>query len=320
VEKCLKALFLALFGMNRQISGHTNVKDLCEELQRNAHWPSDPPVNLMPQVIEVSSHYLRCRYPDYNSPMMEPARVYAERFQEAEDAVTAVRRILETIEQIASIADLMRQVQYNVPVQAVAPFDPNAHPQEWAPHEEGVKLKEIPLREGSQEYNVVADLFHSSMGTHVRIYQIVRIQNVDLWRDFSHRRQMFAEQQKPSHDRLTFHGTGVNKPREIYASQRGLDIVRSDKGAYGRGIYLAKDASVSHGYRHTDRGFNQLLVIRTLLGQVNINVRDGPAPTRQVQGGVVQAYDSIQGTLGGRDIYIVHRNDQTYPAYLITYQ
>ena len=125
VEKCLKALFLALFGMNRQISGHTNVKDLCEELQRNMHWPSDPPVNLMPQVIEVSSHYLRCRYPDYNSPMMEPARVYAERFQEAEDAVTAVRRILETIEQIASIADLMRQVQYNVPIQAVAPFDPN---------------------------------------------------------------------------------------------------------------------------------------------------------------------------------------------------
>ena len=125
VEKCLKALFLALFGMNRQISGHTNVKDLCEELQRNAHWPSDPPVNLMPQVIEVSSHYLRCRYPDYNSPMMEPARVYAERFQEAEDAVTAVRRILETIEQIASIADLMRQVQYNVPIQAVAPIDLN---------------------------------------------------------------------------------------------------------------------------------------------------------------------------------------------------
>ena len=197
---------------------------------------------------------------------------------------------------------------------------PPAHPQEWSPHKEGIKLEEMPLREGSQEYNVVADLFHSSMGTEVKIYQIVRIQNVDLWREFSHRRQMFAEQHKPSHTRLTFHGTRRNKPREIYASQRGLDIVRSDKGAYGRGIYLAKDASVSHGYRHTDARFNQLLVIRTLLGQVNINSRSGPVSTQQVQGGVVQVYDSIQGTLEGRDIYIVHRNDQTYPAYLITYK
>ena len=125
VEKCLKALFLALYGMNRQLTGHTNVKDLCEELQRNPHWSRDPPINLMPQVLQVSSHYLCCRYPDYNVPMMEPARVYVERFQDAEDVVMAVGRILETVQQIDSIAELMREVMYTVPVQRVDPIDPH---------------------------------------------------------------------------------------------------------------------------------------------------------------------------------------------------
>ena len=125
VEKCLKALFLALYGMNRQLKGHTNVKDLCEELQRNPHWSRDPPINLMPQVLQVSSHYLCCRYPDYNVPMMEPARVYVERFQDAEDVVMAVRHIFETVQQIDSIAELMREVTYTVPVQRVDPIDPH---------------------------------------------------------------------------------------------------------------------------------------------------------------------------------------------------
>ena len=204
-------------------------------------------------------------------------------------------------------------------VLSIGSFSP-ALPGEWIPHDEGVRLREMPLLQGNREYNVVADLFLSSMGTHnVRIFDITRIQNVDLWREFSHRCQMFAQQNKPSGIRLTFHGTRNNNPRDIYAGQRGLDIMRSDRGAYGKGIYLAKNASVSHGYRHTTNGLCQMLVIKTLLGVMINNSREGPVRMQQVQGGVFETSDSIQGTLGGDEIYVVHRNDQTYPAYLITY-
>ena len=202
---------------------------------------------------------------------------------------------------------------------AIGFFSP-ALPVEWMPHGEGVRLREMPLLQGNREYNVVADLFSSTMGTrNVRIFDITRIQNVDLWREFSHRRQMFAQQNKPSGDRLTFHGTRDNNPRDIYAGQRGLDIIRSDRGAYGRGIYLAKNALVSHSYTHTTSGLCQMLVMKTLLGVMINNSREGPVQTQQVQGGVIETSDSIQGTLGGDEIYVVHRNDQTYPAYLITY-
>ena len=178
----------------------------------------------------------------------------------------------------------------------------------------------MPLKKGSQEYNGVADLFFSSMGTQrFKLFEIIRIQNVDLWREFSHRRQMFAQQNKPSGVRLTFHGTGDNNPRDIYAGQRGLDIMRSNDGAYGKGIYLAKNASVSHGYKHTTSGFCQMLVMKTLLGEVDTSSTGGPVPTKQVQGGIIQTFDSIQGVLGS-EIYVVFRNDQTYPAYLITYR
>ena len=87
----------------------------------------------------------------------------------------------------------------------------------------------------------------------------------------------------------------------------------------GKGIYMAKNASVSHGYRHRTSGLCQMLVIKTVLGVMIDNSREGPVRMQQVQGGVIETSDSIQGTLGGDEIYVVHRNDQTYPAYLITY-
>ena len=36
MEKCLKSLFLALFGLERRLAEHTNVADLCKELQENS--------------------------------------------------------------------------------------------------------------------------------------------------------------------------------------------------------------------------------------------------------------------------------------------
>ena len=123
VEKCLKTLFLALFGLDRMLSEQTNVRDLCQELQDNVHWPRDPPLDLMPQVLQVSRHYLRCRYPDYNMPIMAPVLAYMQRFEEAEEVVAAVEAILTKVRSISCIASMMESVRHNVPVRRT-PLDP----------------------------------------------------------------------------------------------------------------------------------------------------------------------------------------------------
>ena len=124
VEKCLKTLFLALFGLNRVLSEQTNVRDLCQELQDNTHWPKDPPLDLMPQVLQVSRHYLRCRYPDYNTPIMAPVLAYMQHFEEAEEVVAAVEAILTKVRSISSIASMMESVRHIVTARKRTPLDP----------------------------------------------------------------------------------------------------------------------------------------------------------------------------------------------------
>ena len=185
---------------------------------------------------------------------------------------------------------------------------------------------EVPILEDedSYEYGVVADLFNATMGTrNVRIFSIDRIQNVVLWRKYASACKLLRERLGYCNEKLVFHGTSGNDPMSIARGTRGLDVIRSEWGAYGKGVYLAKDAILSHGYRHMDaEGFCQMLVVQVALGDISYRRSNTAAPPMkpQEEGGLAASYDSIQGELSGCPIYIVHNNDQMYPAYVITYR
>ena len=125
VEKCLKALFLALFGLDRKLSGHTNVMDLCQELQGHCDWVSG--VDLMPQVLQVSGHFMKCRYPGYNLPKQAPAYSYADRFSEAEEVVEAVKVMYQTIkEKFPSVKQMMDNMSVRLPDRRDEHIDPTS--------------------------------------------------------------------------------------------------------------------------------------------------------------------------------------------------
>ena len=201
-------------------------------------------------------------------------------------------------------------------------------PEEWLPFADDEKLKVVPLHQGSSEYNSIAELFLSSMGVrNVTIFNIERIQNVYLWRDFIHRRNAILERQGGyCREEFVFHGTSSLDPKKIYSGQKGFDVVQSAQGLYGRGIYFAKDASLSHVYVHRRGSMFYLLVARVVLGETYVCLNPsqlhghGPPEMPQQEGGVTMSYDSIEGRLNGCPIYIVPRNDMTYPAYQIVYK
>ena len=197
-------------------------------------------------------------------------------------------------------------------------------PPTWLPHEADNLFMEVPILEDSYDYGVVADLFNATMGTrNVRIFSIDRIQNVVLWRKYTSACKLLRERVGYCNEKLVFHGTRGNDPMSIVRGTRGLDVIRSEWGAYGKGVYLAKDAILSHGYRHVDEhGFCQMLVVRVALGDISYQRSNTVAPPMkpQEEGGLAVSYDSIQGQLSGYPIYIVHNNDQMYPAYVITYR
>ena len=188
---------------------------------------------------------------------------------------------------------------------------------------EGQKFALRTLRQSCDEYKSISETFYSSMGNfRVRIFSIERVQNVDLWKDYVSRRNRLVERIGYSHEvTVTFHGTRAHNPEDIFKGQRGFDVLVSGEGAYGRGAYFARDASVSHDYAHkTSDGYYQMLVAKVLLGDAKDcrhNRRDLSLVKRK-RSGIVEQYDSILGVLG-TPIYIVQRNDQSYPAYCITY-
>ena len=202
-------------------------------------------------------------------------------------------------------------------------------PDDWLPFIDDEKLKVVPLKLGSPEYNSMEELFLSSMGVrNVTIFNIERIQNVYLWRDFINRRNAILERQGGyCREENVFHGTGSVDPKTIYSGQKSFDVVQSAQGLYGRGIYFAKDASLSHqGYVHRRGSMFYLLVARVVLGETYVCLDPsqfhghGPPEMPQQEGGVTKSYDSIEGRLNGCPIYIVPRNDMTYPAYQIVYK
>ena len=130
MEKCLKSLFLALFGLERRLAEHTNVTDLCKKLQENQQWFREPPVDLMPQVLVVSSHFLRCRYPEYNIPKMAPAEAYRHNFEEAEEAVSAVEKFLRTVRALPNeeVTQMFDAIDHSMPLEVEQQMDPNSEP------------------------------------------------------------------------------------------------------------------------------------------------------------------------------------------------
>ena len=130
MEKCLKSLFLALFGLGRRLAEHTNVADLCKELQENQQWFHEPPVDLMPQVLVVSSHFLRCRYPECNIPKMAPAEAYRHNFEEANEAVSAVEKFLRTVRSLPreEVTQMFDAIDHSMPLEAEMQMDPNSEP------------------------------------------------------------------------------------------------------------------------------------------------------------------------------------------------
>ena len=124
---------------------------------------------------------------------------------------------------------------------------------------------------------------------------------------------------------LLWHGTRNVAPTTVYSSDKcGLDFHHSNEGMWGRGIYLAKNASYSNSYSHAlQDGSKQFLFCSVLIGDSVKLAADNSLrlpPFKDQMSGSGERYDSVEGSTGGSQIFIVYENQKVYPAYLITYK
>ena len=77
------------------------------------------------------------------------------------------------------------------------------------------------------------------------IVSIEKIQNRELWKKYSDRKQQIRSESQNCQEKLLFHGTRDTDPKEIYKGDSSFDIKFSKQGLWGRGNYFAVNASFS---------------------------------------------------------------------------
>ena len=183
----------------------------------------------------------------------------------------------------------------------------------------------------SREYREIEGVFRNTMPSS-HIEKIERVQNEFLWKRFRDCRRRMEEHLPSAGEKKLFHGPRQTNPEVIYGGDAGFDLRHSGTGMWGVGSYFAVNASYSKRYSYQKRvlglsnPLHQMFVAKVLTGAcirlpVDHQLRFPPERTDQQEGNVKirRRYDSVQGTTGGSEVYIIYDNAQSYPAYLITY-
>jgi len=201
---------------------------------------------------------------------------------------------------------------------------------------------------------------HSEIPKRLKMVQVTRIENSDLWKRYLSGRYavrskrlhrcvpiaayggeavtlpfLFSENKRSLSPGINevylFHGTTPGGATGI--SKNGFSLSYSGTRAgsmYGSGVYLAECSSKSDEYAGDDsagvyKGLYCLLLCRAVLGEVlNLPV-GGDAVHQTIRTGVESgAFDSCLGnreaSVGTYREFVVYQEDQVYPEYLVIYK
>jgi len=200
-------------------------------------------------------------------------------------------------------------------------IDGTEFPSYWATQPDGILSSQlIDVDPNSDEYVGIVNKFFQSM-PQFAVTKLQRNQNKRLYMWYFLRKKEIAATNKGNANEVyLFHGSAVANIPIILTE--GLDFrVSNMGGAIGAGIYFAETASTSSGYVQTQFGKNtqgsQMLLCKVALGQSTAG-KQGLRRPPQIHGSS-RLYDSVSGKLGGKNMYCIFDNHQSYPEYIIHY-
>jgi len=197
------------------------------------------------------------------------------------------------------------------------------------------------LEEDKSEWKSVASRITQTM-PNAKINKIERVQNRHLWATFQHNHRHISKKNSGNVNALhLFHGSRSAIPSSIYQGEEGFDPRFSALGLWGKGCYFAVNASYSTNYAYhqsTNYGYTnftnyghrdvstykQFFLAEVITGDAVLRPPDNtlvmpPLKPNQTGQFVNERYDSVKGSTGGSDVYIVYSMGRFYPTYLITY-
>lgn len=182
-----------------------------------------------------------------------------------------------------------------------------------------IGYKSVPLQPSSGEYKDIQDLFLQTMSG-FEILKIERIQNKTVWEAFQlHKTHMKIKNGgQPVLEKKLFHGTDPKHVSTICEANFDWRVCGVNGTVYGQGSYFARDAKYSHDYTgDCDPRF--MFVSRVLVGEFTKGSSEYRRPPSK-DGGDVNLFDSCVNDVINPSIFVVFKEQQIYPEYLLQYK
>lgn len=180
------------------------------------------------------------------------------------------------------------------------------------------------LNPNLDEYKVISNQFKSSL-PNVIITKIEKIKNPFLTQMYS----KLKEAVKLNHlstlplEWKLFHGTDLDTVYKICESGFNRSYAGKNGSVYGRGVYFARDSQISHKYSNLRRYFDKktlkesiVLLSSVIVGQYELGNTLMIDTNRRPDG---KKYDSTVNDLAFPTIFVVYKDYQAIPEYIIHY-
>ncbi|XP_034396584.1 protein mono-ADP-ribosyltransferase PARP14-like [Cyclopterus lumpus] len=191
------------------------------------------------------------------------------------------------------------------------------------PHWDNMKdfLQLFPLKTNAKEYqDVEAEL--TKTGLTASILSIERVQNSTLWCSFQlMKKHLEVTNNHTRNERRLFHGTAATAVDLINKQGFNRGYAGIHGAMLGNGSYFAVDPAYSaKGYAPADAaGHKRMYLSRVLVGDFTKGRQGLITPPCKPSGNPSDLYDSVVDQTANPTMFVVFKDVQAYPEYLITF-
>ncbi|XP_066291085.1 protein mono-ADP-ribosyltransferase PARP14-like [Branchiostoma lanceolatum] len=199
-------------------------------------------------------------------------------------------------------------------------------PDHWATPPSGTTCAHIvSLLQSSQEYKDVEKKFLASVGYKPQIVSISRVQNEAKYKAYM---LELKEREKrlgtgSTIEKVLYHGTAQDVVVNINEGGFNRSYCGKNATVYGKGMYFARDASYSAqpAYSPPDsQGNRHIYQVRVIVGEYTTGKSGIVEPPPKNPSNVAVRYDSVVDNVQNPSIFVVFRDNEAYPEYLIVFK
>ncbi|XP_057307307.1 uncharacterized protein LOC130645355 [Hydractinia symbiolongicarpus] len=225
--------------------------------------------------------------------------------QQLQEALAEKQDLQESLNDSQNLVQRIRKVELRSKEQKTT------IPKEWSSTE---GYEEYIVERDSSEWDRIYTQFISTLTASHRhglpnIKKITRIENHEIWTHYALMKKHI------SNELLLWHGSTKESLDSICQQGFNRSYAGMHATAFGEGTYFARDSSYSMGYssRQTD-GTRHMILAKVLVGSYLSGKRGMKDPKDERR-----RYDSAVNNIYNPSIYVIFKDYQSYPAYVVTF-